>query len=358
MTNPTSHEQLKHIHHDADHNHDQGDQVMTDSMAGHDQHHENHDELRNAEWEKQSAAYDRLSELFQNSTTVALSQEQDVDSDLRAAFEEAMNLDINEIVVECIDDGMPRIWSSTDATKGVLQIGIGGAGVLLKDELDQFVDYLVSISAEGQSIRVQAHGGCGAAKIANDGHGTPAEVNTIAGNFGQTLAETLTERKKQIDPNAAAINYSFVAEGEMTRPPEIHTAMGAVIDTTANYNQTTSTDPSTLTALLPKMFNIAGYYGLPDHVAANVKIAQGIAFGDHGFKGKFTPEKPFILMVVVDRKNGNSVKSADELLPALNNFANSIGVSEELALDDGSYYERKGCVVVRVLDVTKPDEME
>lgn|GEM_PF-2679145 len=85
------------------------------------------------------------------------------------------------------------------------------------------------------------------------------------------------------------------------------------------------------------MFNLNGTFNF-EHTLANVGVALGIAFGDHGFgSNKFTEQRPFIL-IVVHQDNQNLEAQFAQVEIAVTAFVldykqkNSLNMSENIVV--------------------------
>lgn len=215
--------------------------------------------------------------------------------------------------VGCIDEGCGH-------QGGGYHIGMGGAGVLVeKGNLDGYVNHIVDKAvADGvKKIKIDAHEGCGAAKLALNAAGVEAptaeDVNTHAQKFAGELAALVTAEVQKRGLQVT-VEQGYLSADKMIRPAEFHNATGVSFDTTKSFDPTRVTE--TAVEDLPPLFNIDGSYDL-DHTVANVGVAKGIAFGGHGFAERFTKEQPFAIVVVRNSADAASVEQSQKAVTAL-----------------------------------------
>ena len=78
---------------------------------------------------------------------------------------------------------------------------------------------------------------------------------------------------------------------KLTRPANLHNARVVYVDGTGSFN------PSTVEGL-PPGFVISRRFMTPQQARTETSIAMSIAFGDHGFGRKFSPQEPLMLIAV------------------------------------------------------------
>jgi hypothetical protein len=300
-----------------------------ESMDEHEElkHEHGHTDPK-VEWMKRETQYRDFLNAFGDEEEIVRG-DANIPEQLAQALEVATNVNVNEILIDCIDEGIPRVDSSTTGSK--LQIGIGGAGVLLNPEsLTHFADYFAEQVKSGKKLVIRSHQGCGAAKLAS-GETDPQQVDKVAQTFGQTLARLVSEKTGQ------TIAHEFVTAEMMTRPEDLHNAYGISIDTTGNVNYAHAKTESSMDAV-PPMFNVSAVYEDSAHVMANVGVARNIAFGDHGFGKEFTAENKLIILVTRNSQDPESIRRYSELRPQVEKFMEELG-------DRG---------VLKVIDINKP----
>ncbi|HPT08229.1 MAG TPA: hypothetical protein PLE28_00840 [bacterium] len=232
--------------------------------AGVNNEHHNHETLKEEAFKKQQAIMDKIYNLGFGEYIKEISN-----------FDDAFDLEkhvpkkVSEIkkCVCCMDERTPY------------GIHAAGSGILLSDE--EFEKYMLE---ENPDV-ISSHDGCGAGKIYCQLHGLPIEKSDdIAKEWAQKKAEKY--KKEHIH-----LNFS-----DMIGNPNFHHARVCYIDTIGSFNYVREDN------LLPAGFvvNEKGI-GLKNALAEN-QVANDIVFGDHGLKEYFTPEKPFLIIVIAKIK--------------------------------------------------------
>lgn len=247
----------------------------------------------------------------------------------------------NEMLeIGCIDERCPH--------QGVgMHIGLGGDGILVPAEMrPKYVTYLVDVAHRRgvKTIKIDAHEGCGAAKLFLKSQGTnnptDEQVNEAARRFAETLASELREelQRRQISADQIVVETGFLSFEEMDGPADFHNAVGAMVATTGWIDPTR--EKGHMGADLPPMFNVNGIFDI-NHAVANVGVALGIVFGSHGFGvTRYSKERPFIITIKINTADEASVQRAELFKEKIDLFVKSLPEEQQ---------ER---VVLNVLDVT------
>jgi hypothetical protein len=220
--------------------------------------------------------------------------------DLKNAFVKEMD------TVVCIDEGCAHKDISGEG-----KLSIAGGGILLPAQSEEErLEIAAKFFTELGIKNITSHEGCGAAKMAyvRDNPGTspsPGQVDQYAKMWAEKLAAKM-----------AAVAYN-IPLAEMERPAEFHTARTAYFDGVGGFNPNKEVG-------LPQGFVISKRYIPGDYALDELKVAVGIAFGNHGFGELFTSENPFVIIPLA--------KSIEEL----NNLKSEI----EQALQDNPNREK------------------
>lgn len=267
--------------------------VQTSHGAEHDHSHE-----MDTAWQAAGEAHTAYLNMFDGQREAVLTP----DSALFAVFEEHVVQKNDTIEVICIDE---RCGHRSEG----YNIGIGGSGILVSPEKKAaYVKYIVdtAIAKRVKKIVIDAHEGCGAAKLSL-GQGTHSDekVNDTAKVFSNGLADEVRAELKARSREDVVVEMSFRSFEEMHAPASFHNAVGIMVDTTGQFDPTRRKDK--VGSDLPPVFNVNGIYDY-DHAMANVGVALSIAFGGHGFgPDRFSSERPFVITLVHD----GGVDSAD-----------------------------------------------
>lgn len=248
----------------------------------------------------------------------------------------------NEVMeLGCIDERCPHQGLGK-------HIGLGGAGILVPEAMrPQYVSYLVDVALrrEVKTIKVDAHEGCGAAKLFLKSQGienpTDEQVNQAARQFAETLADDLRKEleRRQIPAEQVTVESGFLSFDEMDGPADFHNAVGAMVATTGWIDPTR--EKGHQGADLPPMFNVNGIFDI-DHAVANVSVALGIVFGSHGFGvTRYSTERPFVITIKLNNADQASVERTNALREKIDALVKTLPQEQQ---------ER---VVVNVLDVTQ-----
>lgn len=257
------------------------------NLTGVNNEHHDHEALKKEAFEKQKQVMDKVYSMGFSEYVKEVPN-----------FEDAFDLEkhVPEKVLEkkkcvcCMDERTPY------------GIHAAGSGILLSDE--EFEKYMVE---ENPDV-ISSHDGCGAGKIYCQLHGLPVEKSDeIAREWAQKKAEK--HGKEHVH-----LNFS-----DMTGSADFHHARACYIDTTGSFNYVREDN------LLPAGFvvNKKGI-GLKNALAENT-VANNIMFGDHGLKDFFTPEKPFLAVIIA--------KTQEELDSLKEELAVSIGNNPLIKID-------------------------
>ena len=212
--------------------------------------------------------------------------------------------EINSIFVEtkeklcCIDEG---VFNIEDKSR---KMALAGSGILFpanswQERLNRVAELCINRGIKD----ITSHEGCGAAGLAwqNDGGETDTgfkSADEYGKKWSKELSHTINQKLAEAD-KTNDVKYQHVNKSEMIRPPEFHDARAIWFDLTSKFHPDAA-------KRLPKGFLID--YGITRDEGKNeeekgysfteLKVAVGIAFGDHGFGNKFTTENKFIIVVI------------------------------------------------------------
>lgn len=293
----------------AHHGEPMADQNVQPAAVEHGADDEHHQAVE-AAWLRAEANHSALLRMFGGQKEVVLS-EQHAEFPV---FVEHVVTQNNVLEVGCIDE---RCGHQHEG----FHLGLGGAGVLVPIELKaKYVSYIVDKAQADnvEKIQIDAHQSCGAAKIAVESAGSDIPVDTFAQDFTEKLAEKVkaevAQRGLQI-----TVEHGYLTDEDMLPPTKqgLHNAVGISYDTTGKF------DPTRRSVNegddLPPLFNIDGSFQL-QHALDNVEVSRMIAFGGHGFAGKFTQDRPFVIVVVRDSSDEASIKKAQEAVADLEKY--------------------------------------
>ncbi len=191
-------------------------------------------------------------------------------ADLKQAFT------IEDRDLRCIDEGTPG--------------GIHSAGSTILMKKEEAIMALRAAKVSG----IYSHAGCGAAGLYAKEHGLPLEN---ADDYSR-------EHARKIAGEMGIPYRGHIGAEEMHRPPEAHIARICYYDGSGSFDYAKSSG-------LPSGFVISRAYMGRETSLKETAIAISIALGYHGFRERFTKEKPFILVAIGNKENGGT--SADEL---------------------------------------------
>ncbi len=217
-------------------------------------------------------------------------------------------------VLVCIDEGTADLPEDTlrrllniPTTKRVEVIAMAGSGILFdQDNYENSITLVAEWVNEHQVDIVTYHGACGAGGIKVDrdqalakkhvslslSEEQPAPSDTLAQDFAESVKEKA----------GGNVKAALLPANEMTRPSDLHTAVGAVYDLTGRFQ------PGRLPEHHSAFLVSRGAVG--EAAKKELEIAIDIAL-DHGFKEYFTPENPFLITVMYEGGN-NELKQMQE----------------------------------------------
>ncbi|MDB4978695.1 MAG: hypothetical protein JWM56_881 [Candidatus Peribacteria bacterium] len=179
-------------------------------------------------------------------------------------------------ILMCIDEGV-------EPEPGKNGVYLAGSGILYRknsiadpqDRRRQLAEDLRDKKITG----VMSHSDCGACAIFCHETGSD-EPDIVAREWALQLADDL--------------HVPYMGHIERPNRPAFHHALIAYYDGTASLR-----DPSL--GGLPPGFTISrGIIDDTEHALYELNLACQIAFGDHGFGDRFTAERPFHIVVIVD----------------------------------------------------------
>lgn len=219
-------------------------------MSEHHESHENIEALKQQEWEKQAAIYQRIEEAG------GLQKYAESLPNIEDAFK------LKDRILRCIDEGT--------------QDGLHAPGCcILTQDRDKTIEQLKKANLDG----ISSHAGCGAAALA-------------AKETGMDPEEYAKQWSAQL---AADVGVPYVGHLDVNRPA-FHNARAAYYDGTGTFNA--GAVPG-----LPMGFHISRSI-FDDGEKASEALASKIAAGDHGYgANRFTADEPFYLIPVADPNN-------------------------------------------------------
>lgn len=228
------------------------------NMGKKQEHHDNHEALFNAAWEKSNENY-LIKGLKDGKKIEDLLVEM---PGFKDSFSDKNLLDCSGCRFECSDG---RVKS------GDAKVALAGEGILLDD-----ADRKILVEAlKGKNISLTGHEGCGAAKMA---HPEDAASDEYGYKGAEELATETSNKYEEIHKEAF-------------RSP-VHDERVLVIEGTLKFNCANWTE------FPPQLLSSAAALGLSDaYIEKEVKALSGIALGDHGFGERFNTENPFYIIV-------------------------------------------------------------
>jgi hypothetical protein len=181
----------------------------------------------------------------------------------------------------CIDEGI-----------GHGRLRVAGSGVLL------LVEEAVECMQRADVSIVTSHAECGAAGIAyRKAKGLRADESVRQ----EDVDAYAIERVKDIAARAG-IEHRHIPFEQMDRPSGLHIARTVYVDGTGRFQ------PRGI-ARLPRGFVVSRRYLGAETTLHDVRLALSIAFGNHGFGSRFTPENPMVL-VAIGQSDGGEFSAA------------------------------------------------
>lgn len=233
--------------------------------------HEGAEMRREKDWTEQDAAYRRLLRLADEPTQAVYGQEE-----LTAAIAHKPGL------IHCIDE---RITLPT------VGLGSAGSGILLTPSQRQAMADKIKMA--GLEIQVSYHENCGAASLfcQRQKEASGVELDPLQ-EAHRAARELMTDLGLEGEP--VRLGYSAEADQPMVGEPGFHPARAVIVDGTGRFHRPAID--------LPASFLISARYAPDDAtVVEELRIAQGIALGDHGFGARFTLETPLVVLLVGDK---------------------------------------------------------
>ncbi|MBI5793791.1 hypothetical protein HZA87_01750 [Candidatus Uhrbacteria bacterium] len=216
--------------------------------------HESHSVQKEHEWLRQQEV---ISKILDHGMEAYVDQI----PDLEQAF------DSNEHTLCCMDEGV-ALGDLRSAGSGILTQGAERAAFIAK------------LKAAGVKD-IMSHEGCGAAGLYRDRHGIT----------DKTVDEVAIEQTQKIARELGVPYKGHVTE--LDRPKEFHNARVVYVDGTGRFN------PSRVPGL-PQGFVVSARFMTPEQALSEVQLAIHIAFGEHGFGGKFTQDDPLVVVAIGD----------------------------------------------------------
>lgn len=175
------------------------------------------------------------------------------------------------------------------------KLGLAGSGILLNEG-----DWSKFVAANRGKVKLMtSHDDCGAAKVlfakmASEGMAMPEGVTT-ADELGKYKISKLSKELES--------EYEHLSKDKMAS--DDHNEIAIVIDGTGKF------DSTNLEGFPPHFPCAAAGFGLSEaYVQDEVEILAGIAFSDHGFGERITPELPFHIIVVAKDEQDKDKLSA------------------------------------------------
>lgn len=244
-------------------------------------------EAKDRAWAAEQAGYNRLRQLAEIVPEGIFGTER-----LRQAFE------TKPTAIVCMDEGVSL------ADPVATEVALAGSGVFFTDE--EAAQTATALRTHGLLIdTVTYHEACGAAGLYAARHGLLPEGSA------RWAAERLM-RLLGLPGPPAKVGYSE-AKLPMQRDPRFHHAVAAVVDGTGRINLPILEFPASLQLS-------ACYYPNPHRLAEEVALAETIALDPvHGFGERFTPEQPFLIVLVGDEddRDWNLTALKEALRPKL-----------------------------------------
>ncbi len=204
-----------------------------------------------AEWNRQNDIFNRLN---------IGAEEYILSLNIKPAFQQG-----NDKKLCCIDERIPY--------------GVGhvpGSGILF--EYNEAIDVIIASGA----TTMTSHDGCGAAKLWAERQGKDTNNSDEYGKeFSRQLAKDL------------GLGYEHIGYDKMIGPTSFHIARVGYYVGAPYFN------PYKVEGMLPG-FIISRRYSKQKNAQQDMELAISIAFGHHGFDGKFTKDSPFIIVPIGD----------------------------------------------------------
>lgn len=181
-------------------------------------------------------------------------------------------------------------------------IHVAGSAILLSEEERE--KYMTE---ENPDI-ISSHDGCGAAKLYCRLNGLPEEKSDEIGR------EYAREEARKRGIGHVHFDYS-----DMVGSPDFHHARSCYIDAVGNFNYGREDN------LLPAGFVVNLKSTSLKNALAENSVADTIMFGDHGLKNYFSPENPFLTIIIA--------RTEEELDSLKKELSQSIGDNPLIKID-------------------------
>jgi hypothetical protein len=246
------------------------------------------EELKNKEWKKQNEEYGFLQKKDSIKNFIKKN---------RINLEEGRKKEGDKVSIGCIDEGIKK------------KIPLAGSGILFLTE-EQVLEF---IKKRGVDI-ITTHDNCGAALI---------WAREKKPDISQEDADKEAAKYIEMIAKKAGIKYRHISAQNMKRPPEFHSARMIFFNNVKDYF------PSVIKGL-PPAFSIERFTLFdPENAKKRLKLAIGIALGEHGFKKRFTEKEPLIIACVLNESDDDKeiMQEVDKILDEMgDNFKKRIKV--------------------------------
>lgn len=190
----------------------------------------------------------------------------------------------------CIDEGTPA------------EFRLAGAGIIDPKGFG----HVVELMRQARVTKVISHAGCAAVEQAAAKelglNATPEQIE----DFGKAWAEKV----------AAALGVPAEHQTELERPGENHDASVIYVDAVGGFR------PDRRLGELPKGFVISAHPTGPEQTAAQVRLAVGVMFGDHGvYRDQFSAESPLHIIVL----GATATAEGHDLIEAIHHAVADLG---------------------------------
>lgn len=217
--------------------------------------------------------------------------------DLKHAFLK----DLKSVV--CMDEGCAH-----KDINGEAKFCMAGSGMLYPAANEEArIKAVAELFSEIGAVDITSHGGCGAAGLAYkrdfpDNNPTAEQIEDYAKDWAKKVAAEMGRLGHEE-------SYTHILAEDMERPVEFHTARVVYYDNIGGFNPNKEVG-------LPMGFVIERKFETPEYALEELKVAVDIAFGRHGFEGRFTNDFPFIIIVLAENEAelANTKKEAGSAL--------------------------------------------
>lgn len=191
--------------------------------------------------------------------------------------------------VVCMDEG-----TAHKDYGGESKFCMAGSGILFPAQTeDERVQKVAKMFIDLGISEVTSHEGCGAAGLAYkrdfpDAKPTPEQIEEYGKNWVRKVAEEMGRLGHEE-------NFNHIPADEMERPAEFHNARVVYYDSVGGFNPNKEIG-------LPMGFVIERQHVPAEYAQEELKVAANIAFGHHGFGNLFSPELPFVIIVLASNQ--------------------------------------------------------